>query len=479
MSSSSSDSGPPEWQAARDVLDKFDERLHDLRKYGFSFITGLLSVDAIFAAISASWKLAALIATLALIVSLNLVDRNYRVFQIAATIDAQLLERRNEMNLTQTISRIYDDAHIKFFFQTVYIMFTLATLLLGWFILASNSYHLVLLVAFAVTAYDFAWALLYPGRSKALGIIVLTLLLAVLLYLSNFYIHVKGTSVIFYDVTKISLLLSEELRGPIHYHLVLLAVVTFAIAAILATETTVDIRDWVDFAIDAYEYQQGDTVLVTVTNIGRDLLTLRPDDPKNPKQNVLRVHRERDPRMEAPLNIPGLEISNTIEIPAASKRDWHLSWSDHRWQFSTANENLHPGLYRVVYSGPNYRRRGLFGYKLRDPPGESGEKRGSAPRKTREEETVNRVRRLIFRTLNLPNDGWRAYDSWKFAQRFMITAQETQSINLSISSSSTPVKNSAADTVKSAHEVTQATQGAKAAQRTGTATDEAANETSR
>ena len=210
MSSSSSQSdnkNSQEWDSAREVLDRFDERLHDLRKYGFSFITGLLSVDALFAApstIPLSWKLAALIATLCLIVSLNLVDRNYRVLQLAATIDAQFLERGNEMNLTQTISRIYDDAHVKFFFQTVYIMFTLATLLLGWFILAGKSYYLLLLVGFGVAMYGFAWFILYPSHHRSLrwlGTFVLGFISVCAVLVTFIYIPVYRVSRLNYIIT--------------------------------------------------------------------------------------------------------------------------------------------------------------------------------------------------------------------------------------------------------------------------------------
>jgi hypothetical protein len=398
MASASSDSGPPEWQAARDVLDKFDERLHDLRKYGFSFITGLLSIDALFASILVGWKLAALLATLALIVSLNLVDRNYRVFQIAATIDAQLLERRNEMNLTQTTSRIYDDAHIKFFFQTVYIMFTLATLLLGWFILADHSYHLLLLAAFAVATYDFAWLLLYPGQSRGLGAGILTCALGALLCFSYFYSFVgpARTPAILYDITNISSLLSEKLRGPIHYHLTLLIMVAFATASILLIEKAVNVRPWVDFVIDAYEYEKGEDILVTVSNIGPEALTLPHDDGINP--NVLSVHKESDTGMIEPLRIPDLVLSHDIVIPAGAMRNWAVSWSDHRWQFSTMNKDLKvPGLYRVVYNGPFYRRTGHLGFKLVDP--------------------IEFVYKLIDPTQKKPE----GYDPWRFAQRFSIT----------------------------------------------------------
>src|SRR2546422_2829705 len=34
-----------EWKTARDVLTKINERIHDLRKYGFSVVTTLLTIS--------------------------------------------------------------------------------------------------------------------------------------------------------------------------------------------------------------------------------------------------------------------------------------------------------------------------------------------------------------------------------------------------------------------------------------------------
>ena len=36
-----------EWAEARKMLGYFDEKLHDLRKYGFTLITGLLAIQGL------------------------------------------------------------------------------------------------------------------------------------------------------------------------------------------------------------------------------------------------------------------------------------------------------------------------------------------------------------------------------------------------------------------------------------------------
>jgi|SRR5208337_332475 len=401
---SGNDPGLSEWQAARDVLDKFDERLHELRKYGFSFITGLLSVDALLAGPSTvplGWKLAALIATLSLIVALNLVDRNYRVIQLAATIDAQIIERRSEMNLTQTITRIYNQAHVKFFFQTVYIMFTLTTLLLGWFILASKSYHLLLLAAFAAAMYGLAWFILYPGHPRRLGAVVLACIPVYAILATLYYIP--------RDITKIAFLLYPRVVPELHYHLTLLVMVTVAIASILWIEKAVDIRPWVDFVIDAYEFEQGESVLVTVSNLGIEDLRLQKE--------ALTVHREHDPEMKEPLDIPELVGSEGLKIRGGSKSNWRLSWSDHRWQFST--EKLSPGLYRVVYHGPIY-------CDVRDI------NKDFTAREPNKENPWRHVVRLFggFKLVH-PNKTLHGYNPWRVAQRFSVTRNNETKTNLS------------------------------------------------
>jgi hypothetical protein len=124
-----------EWQEARDVLARFDGNLHDLRKYGFSFVTGLLTVDALFATISDYFRLAALIGTMALIVVLALVDRNYRVFEEGATQRATLLENRSSSELTKTIVRTYDQERVGTAFKWVYRGLAVVTFMLGVLVL--------------------------------------------------------------------------------------------------------------------------------------------------------------------------------------------------------------------------------------------------------------------------------------------------------------------------------------------------------
>lgn len=75
-----------EWEKARGVLQFYDDKLHDLRKYGFSFITAFLTADGILLSTKLSSgtpapiKFAVFGVTLILILALHLIDKNYRVF---------------------------------------------------------------------------------------------------------------------------------------------------------------------------------------------------------------------------------------------------------------------------------------------------------------------------------------------------------------------------------------------------------------
>ncbi len=270
-----------EWQAARGVLARFDENLHDLRKYGFSFVTGLLTVDALFANISDNWKLAALIGTMALIVVLSVVDRNYQVFLKGANHRATLLENRCTFELTKIIGRIYEQEHAGTVFTVVYCGLVGVTFVLGLLILKSNLLHLVS----HLVAVSYLYALL------------IALLIAVFL--------------------------------------------------ILSIRRSLDLRPWVYFEIDRFEYKKGERVLVVVTNVAKDELKLSLDDLEN--KIIWSVYSEHDATMDRPIHEEALNKDIVL-----GKN------SDHLWQFPTGPSikyNLFPGLYRIVYKGPIYVER--------------------------------------------------------------------------------------------------------------------------
>jgi hypothetical protein len=132
-----------EWQEARSILARYDNNLHDLRKYGFSFITALLAANGLISVggtstVPATVKAAILMATLGLIVALKLLETHYRLFQKAASIRARLLENRLNIDVTNDLSLFYDLQRWWRYVQALYYGFVGLVLLLGIAILWSD-----------------------------------------------------------------------------------------------------------------------------------------------------------------------------------------------------------------------------------------------------------------------------------------------------------------------------------------------------
>ncbi len=149
MSNSAESANLTEWQAARDALTSSDNNLHDLRKWGFSFVTGLLTVDAVLAHVSIWWKVAALMGTYVLITALVVVDRNYHALQDALAQRAGLIERRSGLDLTQVVTYYYTKRKVWLFYSVVYGLFDLAVLLIGLLVLANVTAEIVLGATYA------------------------------------------------------------------------------------------------------------------------------------------------------------------------------------------------------------------------------------------------------------------------------------------------------------------------------------------
>lgn len=150
-----------EWEAARGVLKIFDDRLHDLRKYGFSFITALLTGSTILFTtyivepsnggsgelFPESIKAIILGITLLLIFGLYILDRNYRVFQKAASTRANVLERVLNIELSQVITERYRTKRVYNFVIALYLLFIFGVCLLGLAVLSVTPLILLLIAA--------------------------------------------------------------------------------------------------------------------------------------------------------------------------------------------------------------------------------------------------------------------------------------------------------------------------------------------
>jgi hypothetical protein len=146
-----------EWKQARDVLEFFDDKLHDLRKYGFSFVTALLTAEGILIPktgdnVPVQIKFAVFFVTLLLILAVHLIDHNYRVYQRAANMRARVLERNLNLELSDTITDRYRASGINLRVWLLYIVFIAGVLCLGGVSLSSNWTYIGILIATALAA---------------------------------------------------------------------------------------------------------------------------------------------------------------------------------------------------------------------------------------------------------------------------------------------------------------------------------------
>ncbi len=143
-----------EWKEARSVIARFDNNLHDLRKYGFSFVTALLAANGLISqggssVVSVGVKAGILVATMGLIVTLKLLDTHYRRFQQAVSIRGRILEDRLNIDLTKDLSFFYALENWWKDVQALYYGFLMLTALLGFAILWS---HWVLIILILIAA---------------------------------------------------------------------------------------------------------------------------------------------------------------------------------------------------------------------------------------------------------------------------------------------------------------------------------------
>lgn len=146
-----------EWEESRSVLKTFDDRLHDIRKYGFSFITAFLTATTILferyivdpstgftgEVFPESIKATILGVTLLLILGLYILDRNYRVFQKAASTRINVLEKLLNIELSDVITQRYRKSLVEAFMTVVYLCFVAGVGLLGLAVLSNSLIYLL------------------------------------------------------------------------------------------------------------------------------------------------------------------------------------------------------------------------------------------------------------------------------------------------------------------------------------------------
>jgi hypothetical protein len=125
-----------EWQEARKSVDRFDTILADLRKYGFTLVTGVLSADAFLTTVIPLHDFAIVVvfsAIILLVVALFLLDRYYQVLLWAAVSRAMDLEGSLEppLGLTSFITYKATKAMADWLVVVLYALLIIGTLLLA------------------------------------------------------------------------------------------------------------------------------------------------------------------------------------------------------------------------------------------------------------------------------------------------------------------------------------------------------------
>lgn len=168
-----------EWKTAREVLRQFDDRIHELRKHGFTVVTTLLTINSFLLTASIVpapsggteslpdlTKVAVVGAVMVLVVGLRYMERNYQMFNQAAATRARILERCLNLELTEKISD-WKRSGKMWPADAVYFLFAVAASVLGLATVSSSLFRsvllLLLLVVFVVLSIMARFLKLTPG----------------------------------------------------------------------------------------------------------------------------------------------------------------------------------------------------------------------------------------------------------------------------------------------------------------------------
>lgn len=147
MTGDSSEGPSPhdEWSVAQTTLQMYDNRIADLRKYGLTFLAGLLTAQGLTLtdASSSSFivppvKMAIILSTILLVCTIFLLERIYRELESAAGIRARILEKSIGYELTEDINAVYSQMLVRRVVDLVYTLFIGVAVLLGWFVLTPS-----------------------------------------------------------------------------------------------------------------------------------------------------------------------------------------------------------------------------------------------------------------------------------------------------------------------------------------------------
>jgi hypothetical protein len=123
-----------EWQECQKALGAFDAAILDIRKYGFTFLTLLLTADGFLVGrveVSNVGALAIYAVLLLLIFALFRIDRMHEVFLRSAVLRAMDLEKELHLGVSSYVSYWSESARTATWGLFIYILFCGASFVLG------------------------------------------------------------------------------------------------------------------------------------------------------------------------------------------------------------------------------------------------------------------------------------------------------------------------------------------------------------
>lgn len=123
-----------EWEQCQKSIAKFDDIIFNIRKYGFTLITILLSADGFLYAklgkLQMEEKFGIYFALMVLIIGLFRVDRYHEIFLRGAVDRAMTLEDKLNMGLSKSITKWSERLNTATWGVGLYILFCIANYLL-------------------------------------------------------------------------------------------------------------------------------------------------------------------------------------------------------------------------------------------------------------------------------------------------------------------------------------------------------------
>lgn len=143
-----------EWKSCNEIITKFDGILIDLRKYGFTVATGLMTAGSFFGLQSFAqfepFQIVIIFATMALIDVLYWLDVYYQTILTAVILRTQVLEKRLSFGVDTYISRFYMRHRIGKALHILYIGFLVSLAIIGGYVVHVNDLVITSKVPFPI-----------------------------------------------------------------------------------------------------------------------------------------------------------------------------------------------------------------------------------------------------------------------------------------------------------------------------------------